>query len=407
MAQRETDFLIVGGGVAAAKAAEGIRQAGGEGSVVVMTAEQELPYERPPLSKELLRGEAGREKLRTHDEAWYREHEVDVLVGTRASAIDPATRTVTTEAGDQFRSRALLLATGAEPVRLGLPGETLDGVFYLRTVEEAERLRNAIARSEHVVVIGGGFIGAEVAASATQKGARVSLLEVAETLWIRAVGVELGRFFEEFLRSRGVHVRTRTRAERIEGQGTAEAVVLADGTRLPADTVVIGVGVRPNTLLAEQAGLPTDDGILVDEQLRAAEGIWAAGDVARVRHPRYGRIRVEHWAEALNGGLMAGRNMAGASERYERAPYFFSDQFDLSMSYIGWAPSWERLVVRGTRDVDNPRFVAWYLDAKEVPQAAVVVNDWDAEEAVGQVVRRNQRVSPERLADESVPFSEL
>jgi len=397
MAVREVEFVIVGGGVAAAKAAEGLRAAGGEGAAVVLTAEPELPYERPPLSKEFLRGEAGREQTRTHDDAWYRDHDVEVLLATRASTLDAATRTVTTEVGDQLRyGRGLVLATGAQPNRLGLPGEELDGVYYLRTVDDAERLRAAISRAESLVVIGGGFIGAEVAASATQMGTRVTLLEVAATLWTRAVGPEMGRFFEAFLRDRGVHVRTRTTAERIEGGGQVEAVVLPDGSRLHADVVVIGVGAHPDTDLATRAGLRVDDGVLVDQRLRAAEGVWAAGDVANADHPLFGRIRIEHWAEALNQGLLAGRNLAGAGDRYDRVPYFFSDQFDLSLSYLGHVRDWDELVVRGSREVDDPRFVAWYL-RDGTPRAALIVNDRDAEDPVREVIRRGAPVDPGEL----------
>ncbi|HEV8652054.1 MAG TPA: FAD-dependent oxidoreductase [Actinomycetes bacterium] len=410
MAVRDVDFLIVGGGVAAAKAAEGIRSMPGRGSVLVMTAEAELPYERPPLSKEFLRGEAGREKVRTHDEAWYVENGVELLLATRASTVDPATRTVTTEVGDQLHYGSLLLATGARPVRLGLPGEDLPGVHYLRTVDDSERLRDAIDRAQHLVVIGGGFIGAEVAASATQKDTRVTLLEIAETLWTRAVGPQMGRFFEAFLRDRGVDVHTSTKAARIEGDGRAEAVVLDDGTRLPADAVVVGVGVRPETALAEAAGLPVDDGILVDEHLRVADpatqGVYAAGDVARAAHPLFGRIRIEHWAEALNQGRMAGRNMAGADERYDRVPYFFSDQFDLSLSYLGHVRDPDEVVVRGGQDVKEPRFVAWYLEGGK-PRAALIVNDWDAEDPVRAVIAADRAVDRARLADESVPLGEL
>jgi 3-phenylpropionate/trans-cinnamate dioxygenase ferredoxin reductase subunit len=404
---REVEFVIVGGGVAAAKAAEGIRAAGGEGTGVVLAAEPELPYERPPLTKEFLRGEAGREKTRTHDEAWYRDHDVEVLLATRASTLDPAARTVTTEVGDQFRyARGLVLATGAQPVRLELPGEDLDGVYYLRTVEDAERLRAAISRAESMVILGGGFIGAEVAASATQMDTRVTILEVADTLWTRAVGPEMGRFLEAFLRDRGVHVRTRTRAERLEGGRQVEAVVLPDGSRLPADLVVIGVGARPDTDLAERAGLPVDNGILVDGRLRAAGGVWAAGDVANAEHPLFGRIRIEHWAEALNQGLLAGRNLAGAGERYDRVPYFFSEQFDLHLSYLGHVREWDELVVRGSREVAGPRFVAWYLRGS-APRAALIVNDRHAEDPVREVIRRGQPVDPARLADPGVELGEL
>jgi 3-phenylpropionate/trans-cinnamate dioxygenase ferredoxin reductase subunit len=210
------------------------------------------------------------------------------------------------------------------------------------------------------------------------------------------VGPEMGRFFEAFLRDRGVHVRTRTKAERIEGGDQVEAVVLPDGSRLHADVVVIGVGVHPDTDLAERAGLGIDDGILVDEQLRAAGGVWAAGDVANADHPLFGRIRVEHWAEALNQGLLAGRNLAGAGDRYDRVPYFFSDQFDLSLSYLGHVREWDELVVRGSREVDDPRFVAWYLrDGR--PRAALIVNDWDAEDPVREVIRQGSPVEPAEL----------
>jgi 3-phenylpropionate/trans-cinnamate dioxygenase ferredoxin reductase subunit len=406
MAVRDVEHLIIGGGVAAAKAAEGLRAAGGKGSAVVMTAEPELPYERPPLSKEFLRGEAGREKTRTHDEAWYREHDVEVMLATRASTLDPSTRTVTTEIGDQLRYGGLVLATGAIPVRLGLPGEELEGVYYLRTVDDSERLRAAISRAETMVVIGGGFIGAEVAASATQMDTRVTLLEVAETLWTRAVGPKIGRFFEEFLRDRGVHVRTRVGAQALEGDGGVEAVVLPDGTRLPADVVVIGVGVRPDVDLAERAGLPVDNGILVDEQLRAGDRVWAAGDVANAAHPLFGRVRIEHWAEALNQGLIAGRNLAGASERYDRVPYFFSDQFDLSLSYLGHVREWDELATRGDQRVKQPRFVTWYL-REGIPRAALIINDWDAEDPVREVIRRAEPVDPDRLADDGVALAEL
>jgi 3-phenylpropionate/trans-cinnamate dioxygenase ferredoxin reductase subunit len=414
MSVRDVEHLIIGGGVAAAKAAEGLRAAAGEGSAVVMTAEPELPYERPPLSKEFLRGEAGREKTRTHDEAWYREHDVEVLLATRASTLDPSTRTVTTEIGDQLRYGGLVLATGATPVRLGLPGEDLEGVYYLRTVDDSERLRAAISRAETMVVIGGGFIGAEVAASATQMDTRVTLLELVETLWTRAVGPQMGRFFEEFLRDRGVHVRTGIGAQGLEGDGGVQAVVLPDGTRLAADVVVIGVGVRPDVDLAERAGLAVDDGILVDEQLRAAgprapQGelrIWAAGDVANAAHPLFGRIRIEHWAEALNQGLIAGRNLAGTSERYDRVPYFFSDQFDLSLAYLGHVREWDELVTRGDQRVKQPKFVAWYL-RQGIPRAALIVNDWDAEDPVREVIRRGEPVDPDRLADDGVALAEL
>jgi 3-phenylpropionate/trans-cinnamate dioxygenase ferredoxin reductase subunit len=406
MTVRDVEHLIIGGGVAAAKAAEGLRAAGGEGAAVVMTAEPELPYERPPLSKEFLRGETGREKTRTHDEAWYRDQDVEVLLATRASTLDPGTRTVTTELGDQLRYGGLVLATGATPVRLGLPGEDLEGVYYLRTVDDSERLRAAISRAETMVVIGGGFIGAEVAASASQMDTRVTLLELEQTLWTRAVGPEMGRFFEAFLRDRGVHVRTRTGAKELEGDGEVEAVVLPDGTRLHADVVVIGVGVRPDVDLAERAGLAVDDGILVDEHLRAADRIWAAGDVANAAHPTFGRIRIDHWAEALNQGLIAGRNLAGASARYDRVPYFFSDQFDLSLSYLGHARQWDQLVTRGDQQVKQPRFVAWFL-RQGIARAALIVNDWDAEDPVREVIRRAEPVDPDRLADDRVALAKL
>jgi 3-phenylpropionate/trans-cinnamate dioxygenase ferredoxin reductase component len=203
-----------------------------------------------------------------------------------------------------------------------------------------------------------------------------------------------------------VHVRTRTRAERIEGGEQVKAVVLPDGSRLHADVVVIGVGVHPDTELATRAGLRIDNGILVDEQLQAAEGVWAAGDVANADHPMFGRIRIEHWAEALNQGLLAGRNLAGAGERYDRVPYFFSDQFDLSLSYLGHVREWDELVVRGSQEVADPRFVAWYL-RDGTPRAALIVNDPDAEDPVCEVVRAGRPADPARLADLGVDLAGL
>jgi 3-phenylpropionate/trans-cinnamate dioxygenase ferredoxin reductase component len=397
MAVRKVEFVIVGGGVAAAKAAEGLRAAGGDGPAVLLAAEPELPYERPTLSKTFLRGETGRETTRSHDEAWYRDHQVELLLATRASTLDVATRTVTTELGDQLRyGRGLVLATGAQPVRLQLPGEDLEGVYHLRTVDDAERLRAAVSRAEHMVVIGGGFIGAEVAASATQMDTRVTLLEVNDTLWTRAVGSELGRFLEAFLRDRGVHVRTGIRAERLEGGDSVQAVLLPDGTRLHADLVVIGVGARPDTELAERAGLPVGDGVLVDRQLRATESVWAAGDVANVEHPLFGRVRTEHWAEALDQGLLAGRNLAGAGDAYDRVPYFYSEQFDLSLSFLGHAEEWDKLLIRGSRDTTDPRFVAWYLH-QGTPTAALMVNHHDVEDPVRELIRRGKPVDAEEL----------
>src|SRR4029453_8925064 len=312
-----------------------------------------------------------------------------------------------------------------------------------------ERLRAAISRAESMVILGGGFIGAEVAASATQMDTRVTLLERGDTVWTRAVGPEMGRFFEAFLRDRGVHVRTRTKAERLEGGEQVEAVVLPDGSRLHADLVVIGVGVHPDTdlatraglpvdnallvdqqlraadgarlpaarvvaavgvhpdtALATRAGLPVDNGVLVDQQLRAADGVWAAGDGANAEKTLFGRIRIEHWAEALNQGMLAGRNLAGAGERYDRVPYFFSDQFDLSLSYLGYVREWDDLVVRGSQEVGEPKFVAWYV-RDGAPRAALIVNDWDAEDPVREVIRRGRPVDPARLADQAVDLGDL
>jgi 3-phenylpropionate/trans-cinnamate dioxygenase ferredoxin reductase subunit len=235
-----------------------------------------------------------------------------------------------------------------------------------------------------------------VAASATQMDTRVTLLEVNDTLWTGAVGSELGRFLEAFLRDRGVHVRTRIRAERLEGGDSVQAVLLPDGTRLHADLVVIGVGARPDTELAERAGLPVGDGVLVDRQLRATESVWAAGDVANVEHPLFGRVRTEHWAEALDQGLLAGRNLAGAGDAYDRVPYFYSDQFDLSLSFLGHAKEWDKLVIRGSRDTADPRFVAWYL-RQGTPTAALMVNHHDIEDPVRELIRRGKPVDAEEL----------
>jgi 3-phenylpropionate/trans-cinnamate dioxygenase ferredoxin reductase component len=296
--------VIVGASLAGAKAAETLRQDGFDGRVVLIGAETERPYERPPLSKDYLRGEVGREKVYVHDEGFYAKHEIELRLSRTAVSLDTSSGEVELDDGERLRYDRLLLATGAEPRRLAIPGAELDGVLYLRSVEDSDTLRERLDRGGSVVVVGAGWIGAEVAASARQRGLEVTVVEPASVPLQRALGAEVGAIYRDIHTDHGVRMLMGTGVEAFEGDAAVERVRTGDGRELDCDFVVVGVGVEPRTQLATQAGLPVDNGVVVDEQLRTSvPGVFAAGDVANARHPFYGeRIRVEHWANALNQG---------------------------------------------------------------------------------------------------------
>ena len=399
-------IVIVGASLAGAKAAAALREEGYGGRVVLIGAESELPYERPPLSKYYLRGEQEREKARVHDAGFYAEKDIDLRTGTMVEAIDPAGRTVTLAGGETIGWDRLLLATGAEPRRLPVPGADLEGVLQLRTVDDSDRLRAAIGAGGRLAVIGAGWIGAEAAASARQLGAEVTLIERLEVPLGAVLGPTVGRIYADAHREQGVELLTGVGVEAIEGDGRAERVRLSDGRTVDCSAVLVGVGVTPRTGLAEAAGLAVDNGILVDANLQtSAPGIYAAGDVANHDHPFYGRrVRVEHWANALNQGPAAARNMLGADTPYERLPYFYSDQYEVGMEYSGLASAEDEVVIRG--DVGKRELIAFWMQDGRVA-AGMNMNVWDVTGPIQALIRSRATIDATRLADPSAPLEEL
>jgi 3-phenylpropionate/trans-cinnamate dioxygenase ferredoxin reductase subunit len=398
-------FVIVGASLAGAKAAETLREEGFDGRVVLIGEEPERPYERPPLSKDYLRGEADG-KPYVHDESFYDEHDIELRTSTTVERIDPAARRVALAGGETLGFDRLLLTTGARPRRPSFPGAQLDGVLVLRTVADSEAIRARIDTGGRLVTIGAGWIGAEVAASARQRGCDVTILEMAQLPLERVLGPELGAIYRDIHTDHGAQFIGGAEVAEIEGDGKVDAVRLADGGRIPADFVVVGVGVEPRTELAEAAGIAIGNGILADEHLQtSAPGIYAAGDVANPQHPFYAtRIRVEHWANALNQGPAAARNMLGLAEPYDRVPYFFSDQYDVGMEYAGYATDWDEVVFRG--DPATREFTAFWLKEERVV-AGMNVNVWDVNEHIQALVRTRRPIDRRRLRDPDVPLENL
>jgi 3-phenylpropionate/trans-cinnamate dioxygenase ferredoxin reductase subunit len=399
-------FIVVGASLAGAKAAETLRAEGFDGRVVLVGAETERPYERPPLSKDYLRGEAPREKVHVHDEAFYADHDVELRLGRSAVGLDVAIRELALDDGERLRYDRLLLTTGAEPRRLEIPGADLEGVRYLRTVGDSDALRERLGEGRRVVVVGAGWIGAEVAASARQLGSDVTVVDPLTVPLERVLGAEVGAIYRDIHVDHGVRMLLGTGVEAFEGDRRVERVRTTDGRLLECDLVVVGVGVSPRTQLAERAGIAVENGIVVDERLRTgAPGVFAAGDVANAEHPFYGRrIRVEHWDNALNQGPAAARAMLGGDEPYARLPYFFSDQYDVGMEYAGFAPSWDRVVFRG--DPAGREFIAFWLAGGRVV-AGMNVNVWDVTDAIQRLIRSRAVVDDRRLADPGVALDEL
>jgi 3-phenylpropionate/trans-cinnamate dioxygenase ferredoxin reductase subunit len=404
MSTSET-FAIVGGGLAGAKAARALREEGFDGRLVLVGEEHVHPYERPPLSKDYLRGEVGREAIWAEPEEFYAEHDVELRTGTAVAALDAGASELELE-GERLRYDRLLLATGATPKRLPIPGAELAGVHLLRSVEDSDRLREALESASRLVVIGAGWIGCEVAASARQKGVDVAMLAPEEVPLERVLGREVGAIYGELHRQRGVELVLGSGVEAIEGDGAVRGVRASGGRVLEADLVVIGVGVAPRTDLAEAAGLRVEDGIVVDERLRTSAGnVYAAGDVARAQHPLFGTsLRVEHWHNALEQGPAAARNMLGRDEPYDKVPYFFSDQYDVGMEYAGYAPSYDRVVFRG--DPASFEFVAFWMRGDRVA-AGMNVNVWDVTDDVQLLIRSGIAVEDEALRDPDTPLAQL
>jgi NADPH-dependent 2,4-dienoyl-CoA reductase/sulfur reductase-like enzyme len=402
-------FVIVGASLAGAKAAETLRTEGFDGSVLLIGAEGERPYERPPLSKGYLLGNDERESAFVHPADWYQKNGVDLRLGTRAMAIDRGARQVRLEDGELVGYDRLLLTTGAAPRRLPVPGADLDGVLYLRTLADSDALRELLKQHGEIVVAGAGWIGLETAAAARHYGCEVTVVEPAPTPLYQSVGPELGAVFERLHRSHGVTFRFGAGVSELRGAGGhVREVLTSAGTRLNADAVIVGIGAAPNVALGQDAGLDTGNGIKVDESLRSCDpDIFVAGDAANFFSPILRRsLRVEHWANALSGGPAAARAMLGQQVSYDWVPYFYSDQYELGMEAAGVPEPghYDRVVYRG--DKDALEFVAFWLQAGAVV-AGMNVNVWDVNADIQALIRAGTPVDVARLTDPGVPLSDL
>ena len=400
-------YVIAGASLAGAKAAETLRDEGFDGDIVLLGSEPERPYERPPLSKGYLLGNDPRDSAFVHPEGWYAEHDVDLREGTAVTAIDPGTATVAVSGagGDsELPYDRLLLATGASPRRLDFPGSDREEVLYLRTLGDSDRLRSAFQPGTRVVVAGAGWIGLETAAAARTAECTVTVLEPQSGALHDQLGPELGAVFADLHRAHGVEFRFgETAVEFRPG-----LVITSGGAQVPADILVVGIGAAPNDDLAARAGLETGNGVLTDETLRTSDpNIFAAGDVANSFHPLLGRrVRVEHWANALNGGPAAARSMLGQSVRYDPVPYFYSDQYDLGMECAG-LPSpgrYDQVLYRGDRG--TMEFIAFWLSGGAVI-AGMNVNVWDVNDDIQALIRAARPVDPARLTNPDIPLTDL
>jgi 3-phenylpropionate/trans-cinnamate dioxygenase ferredoxin reductase component len=403
-------YVIVGASLAGAKAAETLRAEGFAGPIVLIGAESELPYERPPLSKDYLQGKSPRDKIYVHPREWYTEHDIRLRLGLAVTEIDRAAHEVMLADGSPQSYAKLLLATGSSPRRLPVPGADVDGIAYLRTVDDSDQIKAALESASRVAVIGGGWIGLETAAAARIAGAEVTLLEGAELPLLRVLGPEAAQVFGQLHRDHGVDLRLGAGvAEITGGAGRATGVRLTDGTQIDADLVIVGIGITPNTQLAEEAGLQVADGVVVGADLRTEDpDIYAAGDVASAFHPLLGKhIRVEHWANALNQPQAAARSMLGQLVSYDRVPYFFTDQYDLGMEYSGYVEpgGYERVIFRG--DIAAREFIAFWLGSDGRVLAGMNVNIWDVNDAIQALVTSGEPVDPDVLRDPTVELAGL
>ncbi len=402
-------FIIVGGGLAGAKAAEALRDNDFDGHIVLFAAEEHLPYERPPLSKEYLAGKKSLDDFTVDASAWYRDHHVELQLGTEVTSIDAGAHTVSLPDADTVGYDKLLLATGSDPRRPPIPGADAEGVHYLRTIDDAATLNSVLTEGSSLAVVGGGWIGLEVAAGARDRGVDVTVVEAAELPLLAALGREAAEVFAKLHRDHGVDLRLGAKVEAITTSGgAATGLKLGDGSTVDAGAVLVAVGAAPNTGLAERAGLAMGDGgVLVDSSLRTSDpDIFAVGDIAAAEHPLFGvRIRTEHWANALKQPAVAAAGMLGRPAEYDELPYFFTDQYDLGMEYAGHAPDYERVVFRG--DVDGREFVAFWLDADNRVLAGMNVNVWDVLDDVKSLIRSRAPVDADRLADPQQQLASL
>ena len=395
--------------MAGAKAAEALRTEGFDGRVVLIGDETERPYNRPPLSKDYLQGKTEKEKIYVHPEEWYVDNDVELRLNCRVAAVDGAAHQLTLQSGERIDYDKLLLTTGSSPRPLKVPGSDLDGVLYLRRVADCELIKAAFITAKRVAVIGAGWIGLETAAAARAAGVDVTVFETAELPLVRVLGPEVGEIFLNLHAGHGVTMLMGVEVAEITGDGhRVTGVRLVDGRQIDADAVIAGVGITPNTELAEAAGLAVDNGIIVDEHLRSSNpDVFAAGDVANSWYPSLGRhLRLEHWSAALNQGPVAAVNMMGGAVAYDRVPYFYSDQYDMGMEYSGFVDSgnYDQIVFRG--EVTKGKYIVFWLDQRRV-LAGMNVNVWDVAEAIAGLVRSGEPIDVARLRDPKVPLQDL
>jgi 3-phenylpropionate/trans-cinnamate dioxygenase ferredoxin reductase component len=401
--KNKPSFVIVGGGMAGAIATQTLREEGFDGKITLLGQEPNAPYERPPLSKDYLQGKADRDSIFVHPEPWYAEHAVELSLGSTVTSLDPASRTI----GERLSYDKLLLATGSKPRRLDVPGADLDGVYYLRNVEESDWLKIEFAQANRVVIIGAGWIGLETAAAARAAGLDVTLLVSGDLPLQHVLGPEAAPIFDELHRSHGVDLRYRTTAVELTGRhGRVTGVMLSDGTRIDADMIIVGIGAVPRTEIAADAGLKIDNGIVVDEHLRTSDpDIFAAGDIARTYNPRLGRhIRVEHWANARRQGVVAAKAMLGQDAADVRPSYFFTDQYDLSMEYTGdiGPTGYDRVIFR--RHADSDQMIVFWLSEQRV-QAGMNINIWDVADDIERLIQSARPINADDLADPAIPLA--
>jgi 3-phenylpropionate/trans-cinnamate dioxygenase ferredoxin reductase subunit len=409
MAERSTTspIVVVGGGLAAGTVVTELRGGGYDGPLALYTDEPHPPYERPPLSKDFLLDKAPLDNALVHPEEWYAEQGVDLHTGAPVTALDPSARTYTAD-GETSSYAHLVLATGSRARRLALADDSGAPVLYLRRWEDSERMRQALQPGKRVAIIGGGWIGLEVASAARAHGADVVLVEAAAQPLLAVLGDEVAALFADLHRTHGVDLRTAAKIGAIRASnGGVELEV--DGEQVRADVLVVGVGAAPDVSLAEAAGLTVDNGVRTDARLRtSADGVYAAGDIANADHPVLGHpLRVEHWDTAIQHGKVVARNLLGQDAEHDALPYFFTDQYDLGMEYVGnpGPEGFDRVVVRGrTGGDDGGQFTAWWLRGGRVV-AGMHVNDWDAIVHVRRIV--GTEVDAGRLADDGVDLADV
>ncbi len=371
-----TPYIIVGGGLAAASAIEGIREVDEEGPITLLTAERELPYHRPPLSKTFLAGKDQVEAVRIHEAAWYPKNHVTVRLNQTAKSVHIGKQGVTLENGERLSYDRLLLATGCRARKLTVPGADTPGVLYLRTLQDCYALRTAVKPGTRVVLVGGSFIGMEVAATIRHLGAEVTVLEVGPTVYPRFSDPSLSAFFQQLLESQGIKVRTGVRVARFRAQDNKLAAVITDdGEQVPAQLAVVGVGAEPNTDWLATSGFSIDrGGVIVNLRLETpGKNVWAAGDIARFPDPITKQPkRLEHWDNAQAQGKQAGRNMAGAGEAYTHQSAFFSDLLDITINVLGDTDNPDSVEIRGSPDVQEPNFTALYMRGFRLTGAVMV-----------------------------------